>query len=228
MTDNTIPNPAGEVGASLEQHLAAQEPQEWPTELLRNDAPAYIDPSAYMGQRYRWTAVSGNPVLTVVQIRGTGALAEVRLQASEAAEDGNWFPLADFRRMVNSGEMEPMLEGEADETHQEAQAAKTLAEEMLPELCEEPGKDPVIDAPLPAIIEAQDEPKGKRTRKAKEPEQAPQAPAMTLDDLARCIELKRAEIEQAKDEIERMQAKAMEMVGPLLARIGLDAGRVSA
>lgn len=220
--ETTAPNPAAEVGASLTEHLAAQDPKEWPTNLLRNDVPGYTDPSTYMGQRFRWVSMSDRPVMEVKQVRGVGALAEVRL---EGATDGNWLPLADFRRMVNEGELEPVLAVESEQAYHPGETATTLAEEIFPELCDVPGDVAAfVEKPFAPIPETE-EPKAKRARKVKEPEVA-EAPVMTLDDLARCIELKRAEISEAEEAIAKMQAKALEMVGPLLARMGIE--RVSA
>lgn len=223
------PNP-GEVGASLSEHLAAQEPQEWPAKLLRQDVPAYTNPEDYIGKHYRYTALDEFPVIEVKEARGFGAMADVRV---EGLTFGAWWSLADFRAKLNAGELV-------------AVEAPTLAEEVFPELCEEPGADPVSDA-TPAEIAAEMAPppqpgyseipaaqveineRGKRTRKGKqEPEQPAEAPPMTLDDLARCIELERQAIAESEANIQRMQAKALEMVGPLFARMGIDAGRVSA
>lgn len=91
------PVDSSEVGASLTEHLAAQEPQTWAPELVRGDVPAYVAPedrNAWLpvaeGSWWVWSAREDKAIVQVLEVDGPSPESGVSIKVPFSVTPQNW------------------------------------------------------------------------------------------------------------------------------------------
>lgn len=94
--------PPSEVGASLTDHMATQQPQDWPPELIRNDVPAYVHPEdrpAWLpvaeGSQWVWSGREDKAIVEVLSVEGPSPESMATIKVPFSTESQRW-PAKDF------------------------------------------------------------------------------------------------------------------------------------